>query len=233
LGLSWTEEFIDACGRAPTDQVLTWVDAEKALTGTGQFAVSTQTLVDPTDFQSSYSDWLEVENGVGPFSWTVTSGSLPPGYALSSTGQLTGPVNGPVGPFNFSVTVTEGTSSPPPSPPQSASASISLSLVFPQPIIKPPFVKGSVPKAPSIRTFSTVQRTITISVTRTINNGGNAITAYQYSLNGGSWRKVSRRSNGTFIINHLVKGKTYQVRLRAINGVGTGTASHEAFVKVK
>lgn len=237
LGLSWTEVFIDACGQAPTDQVLTWVDAEKALTGTGQFEVSTQTLVDPTDFQSSYSDWLEVENGVGPFSWTVTSGSLPPGYALSSTGQLTGPVNGPVGPFNFSVMVTEGTSSlpqsPPPSPPPSASASISLSLVFPQPIIKPPVVKGSVPKAPSIRAFSTVQRTITISVTRTINNGGNAITAYQYSLNGGSWRKVSKRSNGTFIINHLVKGKTYRVRLRAINGVGTGAASHEASVKVK
>jgi hypothetical protein len=237
LGLSWTEEFIDACGRAPTDQVLTWTDAEKALAGAGQFEVSTQTLVDPTDFQSSYSDWLEVENGVGPFSWTVTSGTLPPGYALSNTGQLTGPVNGPAGPFNFTVTVTEGTSSPPqsppPSPPPSASASISLSLVFPQPIIKPPVVKGSVPKAPSIRAFSTVQGTITISVTRTINNGGNAITAYQYSLNGGSWRKVSRRSNGTFIINHLVKGKTYRVRLRAINGVGTGTASHEASVKVK
>ncbi len=231
LGLSWTEEFIDACGRAPTDQVLTWTDAEKALAGTGQFAVSTQTLVDPAEFQSSYSDWLEVENGVGPFSWTVTSGTLPPGYALSSTGQLTGPVNGPVGPFNFSVTVTEGTSFP--SPPPSTSASISLSLVFPQPVVQPPVAKGSVPKAPSIRAFSKVQRTITISVTRTINNGGNAITAYQYSLNGGSWRKVSKRSNGTFLINHLARNKTYRVRLRAINGVGTGTASHEASVKVK
>src|ERR1019366_3072418 len=68
---------------------LSWTDAEKALAGAGQFEVSTQTLVDPTDFQSSYSDWLEVENGVGPFSWTVTSGTLPPGYALSNTGQLT------------------------------------------------------------------------------------------------------------------------------------------------
>jgi hypothetical protein len=249
--LSWTEEFIDACGKAPTDQVLTWTDAEKTLEGTGQFEVSTQILVDPTDFQSSYSSWLEVENGVGPFTWTVTSGSLPPGYALSSAGQLTGPVKGPVGPFNFTVTVTEATSptttttttttfpSPPPTPPTSppstlsASASVSFSLVFPKATAKPPVPTGSAPKAPSIRAVSTAKGTITVSVSRAINNGGHAITAYQYSLNGGSWHKISRRSNGTFVIIHLAKDRTYRVRLRAINSIGTGTASHNVSVKVK
>lgn len=40
--------------------------------------------------QKSYSTTLTVTGGVGPYNWTVTSGSLPNGVSLSSSGAITG-----------------------------------------------------------------------------------------------------------------------------------------------
>jgi large repetitive protein len=55
----------------------------------------------------AYSDPLAVTGGTGPFTWSVSSGSLPPGVALSSsTGVLSG-TPATVGLYSFTVQVTD------------------------------------------------------------------------------------------------------------------------------
>jgi hypothetical protein len=49
---------------------------------------------------------LMATGGLAPFSWTVVSGSLPPGLALSTVGQITGTAT-QVGPFSFSVQASD------------------------------------------------------------------------------------------------------------------------------
>ncbi len=55
----------------------------------------------------AYSDTLAVTGGTGPFTWAVSSGSLPPGLALNaSTGVLSGTPAG-MGLYTFTVKVTD------------------------------------------------------------------------------------------------------------------------------
>jgi hypothetical protein len=58
-------------------------------------------------------------------------------------------------------------------------------------------------------------------------DGGSAITNYEYSTdNGGSWLAFSPSQVASPVaITGLTNGTTYQVKLRAINGVGTGAES--------
>ncbi len=63
-------------------------------------------------------------------------------------------------------------------------------------------------------------------------NNGSAITNYQYSTdNGATWTTRSPTSAASPIaITGLNNGTTYQIKLRAINSVGTGAASSAASV---
>lgn len=54
----------------------------------------------------AYNFSLSTTGGTGPFTWTVTSGSLPPGLTLSPGGSLTGTPTA-TGPFTFTVQVTD------------------------------------------------------------------------------------------------------------------------------
>lgn len=56
-------------------------------------------------------------------------------------------------------------------------------------------------------------------------DGGSAITDYEYQLEaGGDWTPLDTRASPATITG-LVNGTSYEVRLRAVNAVGTGTAS--------
>ena len=56
-------------------------------------------------------------------------------------------------------------------------------------------------------------------------NGGSAITAYQYSVDGGShWTSIGGLGD-SFGITGLTNGTHYTVLVRAVNSVGEGTAS--------
>jgi hypothetical protein len=73
-----------------------------------------------------------------------------------------------------------------------------------------------------------------IAFTAPTSNGGATITNYEYSTdNGTTWKafspadatspvSISVRSDTT---SALVNGTTYQIKLRAVNTAGTGTAS--------
>jgi len=53
-----------------------------------------------------YSQTLSVSGGVGPFTWSLTTGSLPNGLTLSSTGTISGTPT-QFGTFSFTVTVID------------------------------------------------------------------------------------------------------------------------------
>src|SRR5690606_16084834 len=76
---------------------------------------------------------------------------------------------------------------------------------------------------------------LSVAFTTPTDDGGSAITTYQYSTDGGvTWRE---RATGTTAsplvittlssdgVTPLTNGTTYPVQIRAINGNGNGTAS--------
>jgi hypothetical protein len=67
---------------------------------------------------------------------------------------------------------------------------------------------------------------VAISFTAPTNNGGAAITNYEYSFNGSSWTALSPADAVSPItVSGLTANTTYTVYLRAVNIVGSGPAS--------
>ena len=82
----------------------------------------------------------------------------------------------------------------------------------------------SYPSGPTITAVTPSNRSLGVIFTAG-SNGGATITAYEYSIDGGSnW--VSTGTLGTsFVISGLSNGTAYPVRVRAINSVGAGVVS--------
>ena len=88
-------------------------------------SIATTSLPNATAGQP-YSFTLQASGGTPPYSWTVTSGSLPVGLVLATSGIVSGtPTSG--GTTTFSVTVTDASS-----PPQSNTAILSIAVAAPQ-----------------------------------------------------------------------------------------------------
>ncbi len=68
--------------------------------------VITTTSLPSATVGEPYSQQLNASGGIPPYSWAVTSGSLPPGLALSSSGLLSG-TPAAAGQYQFVVTVTD------------------------------------------------------------------------------------------------------------------------------
>lgn len=54
----------------------------------------------------SYHQQVTAAGGTGPYTWTISEGSLPPGMTLSSSGILSGVPSTP-GQYSFVITVTD------------------------------------------------------------------------------------------------------------------------------
>ena len=86
-----------------------WVDVVFAPTPTN-LTFTTPALAD--GFQTGfYFQNLGASGGTQPYTWTLTSGSMPPGLSLSSSGLISGVATG-TGSFNFTVRVTDSGASP-------------------------------------------------------------------------------------------------------------------------
>ena len=80
------------------------------------------------------------------------------------------------------------------------------------------------PAAPIVGSIVTGDTTLTIPFTAGATNGS-TITSYQYQLvTSGPWSTASS-SASPLVVTGLTNGTTYQLSLRAINAVGTGTAT--------
>lgn len=115
----------------PTADALAVLDANKLasgqnslITNIGAFRAPRQAAVSPVPFNPAslqvsttslpsgtqgvaYSASLAATGGVPPYVWSIASGSLPSGLALSSSGAITGIPSGATGPSNFTVKVTD------------------------------------------------------------------------------------------------------------------------------
>ncbi len=103
---------------------------------------------------SPYSAVLAANGGVPPLTWSIASGSLPPGLTLTaSTGQISGtPTTQSTTPFSFSVQVTDSSLLPPNNQPQTTPP-LSLSIM-----VGPPntlaIATTSLPEAESSNLYS-------------------------------------------------------------------------------
>ena len=89
-------------------------------------------------------------------------------------------------------------------------------------------ISATTASAPTITSITPANGQLSVAFTAPTSDGGSAITIYQYSTNNGtSW---TTRATGTtaspLVITGLTNGTTYTVRVRAVNGVGNGTASN-------
>lgn len=101
--------------------------ANLSITINPALAITTTTL-NPGVVGTAYSQTLQATGGITPYSWAVTTGSLPQGLSLNaSTGAITGTPTGPLtGVISFSVTVTDSES-----PTMSSSANLSITITAP------------------------------------------------------------------------------------------------------
>lgn len=81
------------------------------------------------EVNAAYSAGLTATGGPAPFTWSLLSGTLPPGMTLNSSGSITGTPTS-AGIFNFTVQASDAGS-----PPATATGSFSMAVVLPSPIL--------------------------------------------------------------------------------------------------
>jgi len=80
--------------------------------------------------------------------------------------------------------------------------------------------------APTSLSATVTQTTAVISFTAPSNDGGSAITNYEYSFNNSTWTALSPADAiSPVTVSGLTAGTSYTIYLRAVNIVGFGTAS--------
>ncbi|MFM2315890.1 MAG: hypothetical protein RLZZ155_222, partial [Bacteroidota bacterium] len=89
-------------------------------------------------------------------------------------------------------------------------------------------ISAVVPSAPIITAINPGNAQLSVDFTAPTANGGASITNYEYSTNnGGSFTAFSPAQTTTpLVISGLTNGVTYDVRIRAVNSVGSGAASN-------
>jgi hypothetical protein len=130
---------------------------------------------------NAYNATLSASGGTSPYSWSVSSGTLPAGLSLSSSGTLSGTAT-VAGTFPFTVAVKDAASA-------SASASLSINVVA----AAPPTVSISNPA-----NGATVSGTTTVSG---VASDGLAITSVQLSIDGGAFANASGTTSWSFSLN--------------------------------
>ena len=89
------------------------------------------------------------------------------------------------------------------------------------------YAAPQVPSAPTLLSATGTSQTNLDVTFQAGPSGGTAITAYEYSLDNGSWVAISPLpSSGSFAISGLTAQTTYNVKIRAINSTGPGSSSN-------
>lgn len=83
----------------------------------------------------------------------------------------------------------------------------------------------SAPIAPTISSVTAGNTQVTVNFTAPADTGGSAISDYEYSTNNGSTWTTSGSTASPITITGLTNSTTYQIKVRAINTTGNGTAS--------
>ena len=96
----------------------------------------------------------------------------------------------------------------------------------------------SAPSAPTISALVSGNGSIGVTFTETADNGGTALTRYEYRLGTGTWVSLSTDpdfvfgSSTFYRINGLTNGTNYSISMRAVNAAGNGAVSNSMFQMV-
>jgi hypothetical protein len=127
-----------------------------------------------------YSSTLAATGGTSPYSWSVLSGALPNGLALSSDGVVSGTPS-LAGSFTFTAQVKDASAA-------TASRNFSVNVASPTPTVA----------ITSPSSGATVSGTVSVSGTA---SDSVAISSVQVSLDGGSYSNASGTNNWSFSLN--------------------------------
>src|SRR5437879_2734314 len=194
-----------------------WVDvafSASASGGGGGTALKVGTASLPNASQSvAYSQALTASGGTSPYSWSVSSGTLPTGLSLSSSGTLSGTPT-VAGAFPFTVAVKDAASA-------SASASLSITVVT----AAAPAVSISSPS-----NGATVSGTTTVSG---VASDGLAITSVQLSVDGGAFANASGTTNWSFSLNtNSFSNGSHTLSAKVNNSAGNSATSSPVNITV-
>nr|WP_234902099.1 putative Ig domain-containing protein [Agrobacterium rubi] len=153
---------------------------------------------------TAYSQTVAASGGASPYTYAVTSGSLPAGLSLNtSTGVISGT---PTTAGNASFTVTAADAN-------TATGSAAYTLA----------VTVTVPGAPTIGTATAGNGEATVSFTAPAANGGATITGYTVTASPGGVTATGSASPIT--VTGLTNGTAYSFTVVATNSAGPGAAS--------
>lgn len=141
---------------------------------------------------TSYSAFLYAGGGKTPYNWTVSSGALPAGLALSGTGDITG-VPTAAGTSSFGVTVTDSSS-----PANSVSATFSITVA-----------QGTA-------------YSVSLTWTASPSSGVAGYNVYRSTVSGNSYAKIntSEVAGLGYVDGTVLDGDTYFYVLTAVDGSG-------------
>ena len=186
-----------------SDQVWKWIDGPEAgqtFWTTGLTRRTTHTI----DGYSQFNNWNDGEpNGTGGYedALQILSGGTGAWNDLTHNSSSTSL------PFiiEYGSTIESATTAP-------AEANRTLTII-------------SAPIAPTISSITAGNTQLTVNFSAPADLGGSAISDYEYSTNNGSTWTTSGTTTSPITITGLTNATTYQIKLRAINTTGTGTAS--------
>ncbi|MFM7135615.1 MAG: beta strand repeat-containing protein, partial [Planctomycetota bacterium] len=93
-----------------------------------------------------------------------------------------------------------------------------------QPVLTASII-ATAPTAPTINAITPGSGQLSVAFSPPASNGGQAITGYEYSTDGGTSFTAAGTTSSPIVITGLTNGTTYDVQLRAVNSVGSGAAS--------
>jgi hypothetical protein len=203
-GFSGTDTFTytiaDPAGATSTATVTVTVVA---------ITIAPATLPDP-EVGVSYTPQLSATGGTGPYTFAVTTGSLPSGLQLSANGLFSGMAS-TVGTSDFTITVTDSTGL---SEPQEFAL-----IVIPS--VMPPTVTADPANA-------TVYATQTVTFTAAASGLPAPVVHWQVSSDGGKTFSTivgATSENYSFIAQPVVDGNEYQAIFTNQDGSATTTAA--------
>jgi len=184
-----------------------WVDvAFTKSTGSGTpLTVSTTSLPGGTK-SVSYSHAVAASGGTSPYSWSLSSGTLPAGITLSSSGAISGTPT-VAGTFSFKVQVKDAASN-------SATANLAINVVTPA----APTVSISSPA-----NGSTVSGTVSVSG---VASDGLTISSVQLSVDGGAFANASGTTSWSTSLNtNSLSNGTHSLSAKVNDSAGNSATS--------
>jgi Domain of unknown function (DUF4082)/Bacterial Ig domain/Putative Ig domain/Immunoglobulin domain len=188
-GAAFTVVVSNASGSATSNAASLTVNAASST-----LQITTSSLPGAT-LSGAYNATLAASGGTTPYSWSLSSGSLPTGLSLSSSGSLTGTPS-ILGSFPFTVQVKDAAA-------HTASSNFSINVVNPVASVRITSPANGATVSSTVNVSGTASDTVSVSsVQLSVDNGGysnaSGTTSWSYSLNTASL------SNGS----HTLTAKT-------------------------